>query len=290
MKRKETLSKVSLRLPFAAPQGKPTAFPSRRSERKCVSRLAGAAVGPLPPQFRCLERQGRGSRFFPRCLGAHAHPKWTVSRVLFRPPVTRRVGEDHSSRRRIAAPLERSDPDAGRCTLRCSGFGRVALDSIPIRACSGRGLPRRRSPGCRAWALTPRFQPCLCLHARASRRAASPAIGGLVSVALSLGSPRVVVNDLPTLWSPDFPPADGGCPPAILHPPPAAIGYRAAHGQGKRMAVSCRGKRQAAQAEDRCWGEHTGAQGLGERTAAQGLASARLRGDLAPGSGVLGFA
>ncbi len=32
---------------------------------------------------------------------------------------------------------------------------------VPIRACSGRGLPRRRSPGCRAWALTPRFHPCL---------------------------------------------------------------------------------------------------------------------------------
>ncbi len=28
-------------------------------------------------------------RFFPRCLGAHAHPKWTVSRVLFRLPVAR---------------------------------------------------------------------------------------------------------------------------------------------------------------------------------------------------------
>ncbi len=74
-----------------------------------------------------------------------------------------RAGEDHSSRRRIAASLEHSDPDAGRCILRCSGFGWVTLDSIPIRACSGRGLLRRRSPGCRAWALTPRFQPCLCL-------------------------------------------------------------------------------------------------------------------------------
>src|SRR5262247_12792 len=34
-----------------------------------------------------------------------------------------------------------------------------------------------------------------------------------VSVALSLGSPRVAVSDLPALWSPDFPPADGVCPP-----------------------------------------------------------------------------
>jgi hypothetical protein len=143
------------------------------------------------------------------------------------------AGEDHSSRRRIAAPLEHSDPDAGRRTSRCGGFGRVALDSLPIRACSGRGLPRRRSPGCRAWALTPRFQPCLCLPGRLAAPG-SPAIGGVVSVALSLGSPRVAVSDLPTLWSPDFPPADGGCPPAILRPPPAPLAYRSAGALGKR--------------------------------------------------------
>ncbi len=47
------------------------------------------------------------------------------------------------------------------------------------------------------------------------------AIGGVVSVALSLGSPRVAVNDLPVLWSPDFPPANGDCSPAIPRPPPA---------------------------------------------------------------------
>ena len=75
---------------------------------------------------------------------------------------------DHSSRRHIAVPLERSDPRAGARRH----FGRAALDSAPIRACSGRGLPRRRSPGCRAWALTPRFHPCLCLRAvRLSRPA-----------------------------------------------------------------------------------------------------------------------
>ncbi len=47
---------------------------------------------------------------------------------------------------------------------RARRLGRATLDSVPIRACSGRGLPRRRSPGSRAWALTPRFHPCLCLH------------------------------------------------------------------------------------------------------------------------------
>ncbi len=131
-------------------------------------------------------------------------------------PRRRGAGEDHSSRRRIAAPLERSTR-----ALALARFGRVTLDSAPTRACSGRGLPRRRSPGCRAWALTPRFHPCLFLPSgRSHATGGSTAIGGVVSVALSLGLPRVAVNDLPALWSPDFPPASG-CSPAILRPPPA---------------------------------------------------------------------
>ncbi len=32
-------------------------------------------------------------------------------------------------------------------------------------------------------------------------------MGGLLSVALSLGSPPVPVKDHPALWSPDFPPS-----------------------------------------------------------------------------------
>jgi len=47
------------------------------------------------------------------------------------------------------------------------------------------------------------------------------AIGGVFSAALSLGSPRVAVSDLPVLWSPDFPPVNGGCSPATFQPPPA---------------------------------------------------------------------
>jgi hypothetical protein len=34
--------------------------------------------------------------------------------------------------------------------------------------------------------------------------------GGLLSVALSLGSPPLVVIQRPVLWSPDFPPPEGG--------------------------------------------------------------------------------
>src|SRR4051812_41152890 len=54
-----------------------------------------------------------------------------------------------------------------------------------------------RSPGVR-WSLTPPFHPY-------RPRCRSSAAGGLFSVALSRGSPRVAVNDHPALWSPDVP-------------------------------------------------------------------------------------
>src|SRR5690606_40338979 len=49
-------------------------------------------------------------------------------------------------------------------------------------------------PGC-WWSLTPPFHP---YPARCAR-------GGLFSVALSRGSPRVALSNHPALWSPDFP-------------------------------------------------------------------------------------
>ena len=96
-------------------------------------------------------------RFFPRVRNRSSDVACKPGPVP--PPGFPGGGGDHSSRRRIAAPLEHSYP----CARPVRDFGRATLDSAPIRACSGRGLPRRRSPGCRAWALTPRFQPYLCL-------------------------------------------------------------------------------------------------------------------------------
>ncbi len=63
--------------------------------------------------------------------------------------------------------------------------------------CSGWGLPSRPGHPGRWCALTAPFQPCLI----PSRRA----IGGLLSVALSCGSPRLAVSQHPALWSPDLP-------------------------------------------------------------------------------------
>lgn len=132
------------------------------------------------------------------------------------------AGEDHSSRRRIAAPLERSHPDAGAVP---NGSGAALRTSRPRRrpysSLLREGLApppvTRLSRVSSYLTISPLPVPP---RRSLTRSAASPAIGGVVSVALSLGSPRVAVSDLPALWSPDFPPAGGDCLPAILRPPP----------------------------------------------------------------------
>ena len=48
------------------------------------------------------------------------------------------------------------------------------------------------------WSLTPPFHPCLCFYK-------VEAIGGIVSVALSIESPRLGITQPLALWSPDFP-------------------------------------------------------------------------------------
>jgi len=70
----------------------------------------------------------------------------------------------------------------------------------PARPCSWWGLQSHPGhPGC--WcALTAPFHPYLCAGPEGSR-----AIGGLLSVALSCGSPRLGVTQHHALWSPDVP-------------------------------------------------------------------------------------
>ena len=70
-----------------------------------------------------------------------------------------------------------------------------AGNPVPAWPCSRWGLPSHRgSPRC-WWSLTPPFHPCLC----------PKAIGGLLSVALAVGFPRLGVTQHRALWSPDFP-------------------------------------------------------------------------------------
>ena len=87
-------------------------------------------------------------------------------------------------------------------------FERATLRRSPIWSCSGWGLPSQLGhPSC-WWSLTPPFHPCLCLGISGlAARAGVLAIGGLFSVALSVGSPRLGVTQQPALWSSDFPQA-----------------------------------------------------------------------------------
>ena len=110
--------------------------------------------------------------------------------------------------------------------------------ALPLRPCSGWGLPSRRSHLRRWWSLTPPFHPYRQCQARSR-----PAGGGLFSVALSRGSPRVGVTDHPALRSPDLPRrsrktgTDATARPARSSPPkssPAAVGSLSAIAQNMR--------------------------------------------------------
>src|SRR3712207_420714 len=94
----------------------------------------------------------------------------------------------------LPLPAGSSGPPAGIGRAALERLRRTAADRRPSRPCSGWGLPSRTGHPVRWWSLTPPFHP----H---QRRAA----GGLFSVALSRGSPRVAVSDHPALWSPDVP-------------------------------------------------------------------------------------
>src|SRR2546427_12631026 len=93
-------------------------------------------------------------------------------------------------RRRLPGASSDRYPRARRATVNALLFG-LAPGGVCLAG---------RSPG-RRWALTPPFHPYLAARLR---RHALP--GGLISVALSFGSPRLGVTQRPALWSPDFPP------------------------------------------------------------------------------------
>src|SRR5712671_7049127 len=77
---------------------------------------------------------------------------------------------------------------------------RAAVSALLFGLAPGGVCLAGRSPG-RRWALTPPFHPYLTATLRRSSRP-----GGVISVALSFGSPRLGVTQRPALWSPDFPP------------------------------------------------------------------------------------
>src|SRR5688572_32558604 len=106
----------------------------------------------------------------------------------------------HPSRPAVAGRLERSTRRLGRAAL--ERLRRTAANRRPFLTLLRVGFTEpHRSPGVR-WSLTPPFHP----YQRHVRRRDT---GGLFSVALSRGSPRVAVNDHPALWSPDVPRRQG---------------------------------------------------------------------------------
>jgi len=127
---------------------------------------------------------------------------------------------------RVAAGVCAANPRLIRLG-RGLGGSRRATTSPPIWPCSGWGLP---CPRCfhRSGALLPSLARRLAdsgsrslgapvrPYPPSSRQVGATA-GGVFSVALSVGSPRLRVTKHPALWSPDFPPRSLG---AIARPTP----------------------------------------------------------------------
>ena len=113
-------------------------------------------------------------------------------------PVAGGDGEPAYRRGSVHRPLagvRMGDHPSVRPTREC----RRAGSPLPVRPCSGWGLPSRPGHPGRWCALTAPFHPHLCPIPRGR------AIGGLFSVALSCGSPRLAASQHPALRSPDLP-------------------------------------------------------------------------------------
>ena len=112
-----------------------------------------------------------------------------VSRILSRLGLSARDGGDHSSSPAVARGIERPTRGLQPGQPQTPPYLVLLRVGFTLPAVS----PRRRC------ALTAPFHPC---HPRGSPRG----FGGVFSVALSLRSPSLVVDQHAALWSPDFPP------------------------------------------------------------------------------------
>ncbi len=104
-------------------------------------------------------------------------------------------------------PAASSGPPGARTgrAAPCGGRAGPCPRVAPAWPCSRWGLPGRPGHPGRRWSLTPPFHPC-----PPHRWLASGTRWRSVSVALSVGLPRLGVTQHRALWSPDFPhPAHG---------------------------------------------------------------------------------
>jgi hypothetical protein len=181
------------------------AGPSRVVGPSSPPRVSGPSLGPRTSGR--AEKPGELARAFllvtgpSRSSGARSgnevRTSRSVSRILFPGALRRLVRRPSLSacrRRQAHAVHPQARTGRPRTPAQRPGSRRVTF-----RPCSGWGLPSHPGhPGC-WWSLTPPFHPY------PAPRHEDEARGGLFSVALSRGSPRVAVDNHPALWSPDFP-------------------------------------------------------------------------------------
>src|SRR5688572_9866389 len=133
-----------------------------------------------------------------------------VRRVLYR---TFRPGGGHPSRPAVAGRLQRPTRRLGRAAL--ERLRRPPLAGTALLALLRVGFTEPpRSPGMLVGSY-PTVSPL------------PAAAGGLFSVALSRGSPRVAVSNHPALWSPDVPRRHRGADAAARSTRPSPIHCRA---------------------------------------------------------------
>ena len=149
--RADTCGEVG-RLPASAPRAPPLHAPGCLARRRfraakpgrarTAGRRPGSSLARAPgPDRRFLsERLGRGLRFFPRVRGVS--PRHEVDCKPGPVPTSGcpLASEDHSSRRRVATPLERSHPDTGATRTDRERFGRVTLNQCPYSSLLPEGL------------------------------------------------------------------------------------------------------------------------------------------------------
>jgi hypothetical protein len=148
---------------------------------------------PLP-RLWAVTRPSKGDHHRPLSTnGQHRRRRATDESTCTPDSVARpKPGGGHPSRPAVAGRLQRPTRRLGRAALERLRR-RSPVGDRPFWPCSGWGLPSRAGHPARWWALTPPFHPCQV----------EP--GGLFSVALSRGSPRVAVSNHPALRSPDVP-------------------------------------------------------------------------------------
>ncbi len=143
-----------------------------------------------------MKQRDLGRQLFAR------HPPTTLkAETKAQPPAPVGVGDGEPTCRRGSVHRALTGLRVGdHPSMRPTREDRRADHPLPVRPCSGWGLPSRPGHPGRWCALTAPFHPYLCPQSRRVQ-----AIGGLFSVALSCGSPRLAASQHPVLGSPDLP-------------------------------------------------------------------------------------